>query len=108
MHRLCEPCPTCSAKGWVKSSPTIFAEIMRRVRREAIMNAPLERVAVTVHPQMAAFVKRQETASVRELQEDLGVEIFFHQASHLAPDQYEVTAVAKPAQPRPAEGQQTG
>jgi ribonuclease G len=108
MHRLCEPCPTCSAKGWVKSSPTIFAEIMRRVRREATMNAPLERVAVTVHPQLAAFVKRQESASVRELQESLGVEIFFHQASHLAPDQYEVTAVAKPAQARSTEGQQTG
>jgi hypothetical protein len=44
---------------------------------------------------------------VRELQEDLGVEIFFHQASHLAPDQYEVTAVARPSQARTTEGQQT-
>jgi ribonuclease G len=108
MHRLCEPCPTCDAKGWVKSTTTIFAEIMRRVRREATLNAPLERVAVTVHPQLAAFVKRQETLSVRQLEEDLDVEIVFHQASHLAPDQYEVTAVARPTQARPTEGQKTG
>jgi len=99
VQRLCEPCAVCAGKGWVKSTATIAHEILRRIRREAVMNAPLQRVVVTLHPTVAAFLRREDPVGVRELEEELRVEIVFHQASHLAADQYEVTAVASAPPP---------
>lgn len=104
LHRLCEPCRSCNGSGWVKSPATLTLDILRRVRREATMNAPLHHIAVTVPPALAAHLKRHAAAALQELQGDLGVEIALRQASHLAPDQFEVTVVAEP---RPAQTAKT-
>lgn len=41
-HILCEPCPTCSGKGQVKTSRTICYEILREILREAKQFNPRE------------------------------------------------------------------
>lgn len=95
-RRLCEPCPACSGQGWVKGIATTTYEVLRRIRREATMNAPVKRVSATVHPRVAEFLRQQEPDAVRGLQQELGVSIGLRESTHLSPEQYEVIVSAAP------------
>jgi len=93
-QRLCDPCPTCSGHGTIRSTASIAYEVLRRIRREATMNAPLQRVGASVHPDVAAFLAEYEPAAVRELERELQVQISLRQSRELERGQYEVTGVA--------------
>lgn len=93
-QRLCDVCPTCAGKGRVKATATTAYEILRRVRREAIRNAPLKDVIVTLHPSVAAYFRDNEPAAVRELERELNVGVVLKESETTAPDHYEVVSVA--------------
>ena len=46
---LCEPCPYCEGKGYVKSRLTMVYEVFRELRRE-IRNLSGTQVTLLVHP----------------------------------------------------------
>jgi ribonuclease G len=97
-RRLCEPCPTCNQRGLVKGVATTAYEVLRRIRREVTMNAPVEQVAVRIHPAIAGFLAQFEPAALRELERELSAEILVHQTADGAPDEYTITpVVAQPA-----------
>jgi hypothetical protein len=58
------------------------------------MNAPLERVAVSVHPDVAGFLSEYEPAAIRELERELQIQISLRQSRDLGHAEYEVTGVA--------------
>jgi Ribonuclease G/E len=91
---MCEPCPTCAGKGQVRATAAVAYEVLRRIRREATMNAPLQRVTVSVHPDVAGFLAEYEPAALRELERELQIEISLRQSRDLGPAQYEVAGVA--------------
>jgi ribonuclease G len=93
-QRLCEPCPTCNGKGHVKGTATTAYEILRRIRREASLNAPVQHITVSLHPSVAAFLAQYEPAALREAERELGVGISIHRVESLEPNQYEVTVAA--------------
>jgi ribonuclease G len=93
-QRMCDPCPTCAGKGQVRSTAAVAYEVLRRIRREATMNAPLERVAVSVHPDVAGFLSEYEPAAIRELERELQIQISLRQSRDLGHAEYEVTGVA--------------
>jgi ribonuclease G len=93
-QQLCEPCPACSGKGYGKATATTAYEILRRIRREAHLNAPVQHITVSLHPSVAAFLAQYEPAALREAERELGVEISIHRAEHLEATQYEVTVAA--------------
>jgi ribonuclease G len=90
-QQLCEPCPTCSGKGHVKGTATTAYEILRRIRREASLNAPVHHITVSLHPSVATFIAQYEPAALREIERELGVEVSIHRVENLDPTQYEVT-----------------
>jgi ribonuclease G len=97
-RRLCEPCPTCNQRGLVKGVATTAYEVLRRIRREATMNAPVEQILVHMHPAVAGFFAQYEPAALRELERELSAQIIVHQSADSAPADYSVTAVvAQPA-----------
>jgi len=103
-QRLCEPCSTCGQRGHVKGVATTAYEILRRIRREATLNGPVQRVEVTVHASVAAFLTQFEPAAVRELERELSVAVKLRQVESGAPADYSVLAVlaqeaAAPARP---------
>jgi ribonuclease G len=93
-QRLCETCPTCAGKGRVKAVAAIAYEILRRIRREGALNAPLQALDVILHPTVAAFLDREEPVAVREIEHEIGVEIRLNISAARPPDHYEVTGVA--------------
>jgi ribonuclease G len=64
---LCEPCPYCEGKGYVKSRPTMVYEIFRELRRE-ILNRAERQVTLLVHPAVAALICDEERQAVDELE----------------------------------------
>ncbi len=93
-QRLCETCPTCDGKGTIKGTATIAYEVLRRIRREATMNAPLQQVVVHLHPSVAAFLAQEEPAALRELERELEIEVLLSHTSDRPPVEYSVTPVA--------------
>src|SRR6185369_5385582 len=92
-RRLCEPCPTCNQRGIVKGIATTAYEVLRRIRREATMNAPVQQVVVRLHPSVASFLAQYEPAAVRELEHELSTAIVLQQSAEGSSTEYSVTAV---------------
>ncbi|MGD9762462.1 MAG: ribonuclease E/G [Candidatus Binatia bacterium] len=91
-QRLCEPCPTCGERGHVKAIATTSYEVLRRIRREATVNAPVQRLDVVVDPAVATFLAQYEPAAIRELERELDVHIELRQADTGSPAEYSVVA----------------
>ncbi|MEO8605348.1 MAG: Rne/Rng family ribonuclease [bacterium] len=92
-QRLCEPCPTCGERGHVKAVATTAYEVLRRIRREATMNAAVQRIEVTMHSQIGAFLAQHEPAALREVERELGVPVAVLHADAGTPAEYTVLAV---------------
>jgi ribonuclease G len=92
-QRLCEPCPTCGERGHVKAVATTAYEVLRRIRREATMNGAVQGIALTIHPQIGAFLAQYEPAALREIERELGVAVTVRDADGASPADYTVLAV---------------
>ena len=92
-QRLCEPCPTCAQRGLVKGLATTAYEILRRIRREAAMNAPVQRIEVSLPAAVAAFLAQFEPAALREIEREVGVPIAVRQVEGGDPTAYAIVPV---------------
>ena len=96
-QRLCEPCPTCAQRGLVKGIATISYELLRRIRREATVNGPVQRVEIGLPTAVAAFLAQYEPAALREIERELGVPIAVTHLDGAAADYSVVAVLAKEA-----------
>jgi ribonuclease G len=64
---LCESCPYCEGKGYVKSRTTMAYELFRELRRE-LRNLPGYRITLQVHPEVAAVLSDEERHGIEELE----------------------------------------
>jgi ribonuclease G len=64
---LCEPCPYCEGKGYVKSRTSMVYEIFRELRRE-MRDLPGYRLTLLVHPDVAALLFDEERPGIEELE----------------------------------------
>ncbi|BCA80978.1 Rne/Rng family ribonuclease [Desulfuromonas sp. AOP6] len=71
---LCEPCPYCEGKGYVKSRTTLAYEVFREIRRE-IRDLPGYRLTLQVHPDIAALLYDEERHGIEELEKQFEKQI---------------------------------
>ncbi len=64
---LCESCPYCDGKGYVKSRTTTVYEIFRELQRE-MGPAPGYRMTLLVHPDIASILYDEERHGIEELE----------------------------------------
>jgi len=64
---LCEPCPYCEGRGYVKSKTTVCHELFRELRRE-MLDVHGAKVMLTVHPQVADLLYDEERRGLEELE----------------------------------------
>jgi ribonuclease G len=64
---MCEPCPYCEGRGYVKSKITVCHEIFRELRRE-MLDIRGAKVTLTVHPQVADLLYDEERRGLEELE----------------------------------------
>ena len=93
MQLLSAACPSCSGKGFVKSTATVAYEVLRRIQREAALNPTLAQITAQVHPSVAQFLHGQEDRTLQTLEAQLHKKIVIKSAADLRETQYEVIGV---------------
>ena len=88
-HVLCDPCPTCNARGSIKSADTVCYEIFREILREA-GQFDTERLLVVASPDVVDRLVDEESSTFAELEESIGKSITLQVESLYAREQYDV------------------
>lgn len=86
---LCEPCPYCDGKGYVKSRTSMVYETFRELRRE-IGNMPGYRVTLLVHPDIAALLYDEERNGIEELERQFEKQITITARNTFHQEQFEI------------------
>jgi len=86
---LCEGCPYCDGKGYVKSRTTTAYEIFRELQRE-MRNAPGYRMTLMVHPDVAALLYDEERHGVEELEKRYEKQIAINARPGFHIEQFEI------------------
>ena len=88
-HVLCDPCPTCNARGSIKSADTVCYEIFREILREA-RQFDTERLLVIASPEVTDQLVDEESAAFAELEGFIGKPITLQVESLYSREQYDV------------------
>ena len=89
---LCDTCPYCEGRGYVKSSRTICYEVFRELRR-AFVGADEKKALVTVNSVVADMLYDEERQGVEELEKEFEKKIVIKADPNLHQEQYEVVMV---------------
>ncbi len=86
---LCEQCPYCEGKGFLKSLTTVCYEILRCISRDLANEGPAC-VKVTAHPDVVKLLLEGESDHLEYLQKRYGSEIILIPDTNLFQEQYEI------------------
>jgi len=86
---MCEPCPYCDGRGYVKSKISVCHEIFRELRREMI-DLRGTKVMLTVHPQVADLLYDEERRGLEELEKKFKKRITVRAKPGFHQEQFEV------------------
>ncbi len=88
-RQLCEPCPTCSGRGIVKTAETVTYEIFREITR-AVRQFEATQLLVLAAPSVVNRILEEDSTAVAELEEFIGKTIRFQPEEHYAQEQFDV------------------
>jgi ribonuclease G len=86
---LCQPCPSCDGRGFVKTAETVCYEIFREIIRQH-RQFELQELLVLARPEVIERLLDEESTSVAELEELTGSPIKLQSESMYSPDQFDV------------------
>jgi ribonuclease G len=88
-HMLCEPCPTCTGRGQVKTARSVCYDILREILREARQFSPKE-FRVVAHASVIEMLLDEESAHLAGLSEFIGKPISLSAEPGMNPEQYDI------------------
>jgi ribonuclease G len=88
-HMLCEPCPTCSARGQVKTARSVCYDILREILREARQFDPRE-FRVVASAAVVEMLLDEESVHLAGLSEFIGKPISLSAEPTMNPEQYDI------------------
>jgi ribonuclease G len=88
-HVLCQACPSCEGRGFVKTPETVCHEIFREILRQH-GQFDFQELLVLARPEVVERLLDEESTSVAELEELTGVPIRLHSEAAYVPDQFDV------------------
>ncbi|MGE5865516.1 MAG: Rne/Rng family ribonuclease, partial [Rhizobacter sp.] len=88
-HMLCEPCPTCSGKGQVKTARSVCYEILREILREARQFNPKE-FRVIASATVVEMLLDEESQHLAGLSDFIGKPISLQAEATGSPEAYDI------------------
>ncbi len=88
-HVLCEACATCGGRGSVKTAETVCYEIFREILREQ-RQYDAKKLLVVAAQNVVDLLLDEESTSVAELEEFIGIPIRFQVETTYTQEQYDV------------------
>src|SRR4030067_3043495 len=88
---LCESCPYCEGKAFVKSPRTLCYEIFRKIMRLAKHGS--ERIIVTAHPSVAELLSDEERSGLEMIEHLYNVKVTVRENRNLHQENYEVSVL---------------
>lgn len=85
---LCESCPYCEGKGFVKSPRTLCYEIFRKITKMARHGGG--KIIITAHPSVAELLSDDERSGLEHIENKYDVKIIIKEDSSLHQENYEV------------------
>ncbi|WP_026332688.1 MULTISPECIES: ribonuclease G [unclassified Thioalkalivibrio] len=91
-HQLCEPCPTCGGRGYLKTAETVCYELFREILRE-VRQYDARELRVLASQSVIDLLLDEESASLAELQSFVGIPIRFQVETLYTQEQFDVVFV---------------
>ncbi len=88
-HILCETCPVCEGRGYVKTIETVANEVMREVIREAAQFKPKRMMIICSH-EINDYLSDDEPDVLADVEETLGIPLTLKTDHYYARDQYDI------------------
>ncbi|MGH1537535.1 MAG: ribonuclease G [Gammaproteobacteria bacterium] len=88
-HVLCEPCITCSGRGYIKTAETVCFELFREIMREARQYETNELLVLASQP-VVDLLLDEESTSLAELEDYMGKTIKLQVESLYLQEQFDV------------------
>lgn len=89
-HLLCESCPTCQGRGYVKTAETVCYEIFREVMRYARAYESQRAYTIVAHPSVIDRLLTTEAAAVADLEHFIDRVIKFQVENLYTQEQYDI------------------
>jgi ribonuclease G len=88
---LCEQCPYCEGKGFVKSGVTVVYEIFRKLKK---MDLPEDTaVLIKAHPAVAGILSEEERHGIEDIEGSYGITIIVKEDYRLHQENYEISVI---------------
>jgi len=87
---LCQPCPSCTGSGMVKSIPTLCYEIQNEARKMAVATPDNPNLTLRVHPEIAKALKTRESMLIDELEQNSHKHVIIQSDATLHWEQYDI------------------
>jgi ribonuclease G len=91
-HLLCEACPSCEGRGFIRTPETVCNEIFREIVRQSRQFASRE-LLILAHQDVVDRLLDEESATLGELEAQVGRPIRLQVESLYGVDQYDVVLV---------------
>jgi ribonuclease G len=88
---LCEACPYCEGKGFVKSPRTLCYEIFRKIKKIGIRGG--KQIIVTAHPLVAEILSDEERPGLEVIENLYNVKVTVRENRNFHQENYEVTVL---------------
>src|SRR5271169_1578789 len=88
-HLLCQPCPTCEGRGFVKTAETVCHEVFREIVRQS-RQFDCQQLMVLAHQDVIERLLDEESSALGELELTTGKPIRLQTEALYAVDQYDV------------------
>jgi ribonuclease G len=88
-RQLCDPCPTCEGRGFVRSIETVCQDIFREVLRQGRQSQGRE-ILILAHQDVLDRLLEEDSAAIQDLEAAIGRPLRLQVEALYAPDQFDL------------------